>query len=513
MKLKLIIILLLQFSFCLLFAQEGIIFKEPLKVLVKEKINSKIKKDAILKVMGLGWTVEQSNAGGILSITTKDSAGNLFPIDVSKIEKLEFIDIDNVGKAWSKNLLQSGLYELFLEKGYQPDLRNELIEESSNYLNSIKERIGFYEDKYFEDYLYTIANKIYSGVSNDKRATDINVKILNDPNPNAFSLPNGYILISTGLLSQIQSEDELVAVLAHEIAHFVLDHHIQNILMEIDRKKKAEFWSAFATIAAATAEVYIATNNQYYIPGALTNSTAIASFIISQDIIKRLGIQYNHGQENQADLVAQEILSVLKYDKSAMSMALLRLKKYGEISGNLNAMAGGNSHPSIEERLSSLGPMPNASLFTQPTYIKKVSFISSDNAWLELWELNHLQIAYDIADQNINNKIATESDYIVKAVAKRRISNTKESNEEALNLLSKAKTLNVAPYILTDKELGITYLRLDNKIEAKKCFQLYLTSLNELKERNEIKEIKNYNYQIETEIIWTKKMIFKVDNL
>lgn len=512
MKLKLIIILLLEFTFSILFAQEKIVFNEPLKVVVKEKINSKVKKDDVLTLTSIGVNFE-STGFSVLSIFATDSGGNLLSFEAIKTSKIDFIDIDNIGKVWSKNLILSGLYESFLEKGYQPDLRNELIEESSNYLNSIKKRIGFYEDKYFEDYLYTIANKIYSGVSNDKRATVINVKILNDPNPNAFSLPNGYILISTGLLSQIQSEDELVAVLAHEIAHFVLDHHIQNIMMEIDRKKKAEFWSAFATIAAGTAEIYIATNNQYYIPGALTNSTAIASFIISQDIIKRLGIQYNHGQETQADLVAQEILSVLKYDKSAMSMALLRLKKYGEISGNLNAMAGGNSHPSIETRLSSLGSMPNLPLFTQPKYIKKVSFISSDNAWLELWELNHLQIAYDIADQNINNKVATESDYIVKAVAKRRISNTKESNEEALMLLNKAKTLNVAPYILTDKELGITYLRLDNKIEAKKSFQLYLTSLIELKERNEIKEIKNFNYQIETEIIWTKKMIFKVDNL
>lgn len=512
MKLKLIIILLLQFSVSFLFAQEKIVFKEPLKVTVKEKINTNVKKDDVLTLTGIGFTFE-STGYAELSIFATESGGNSITFDAKKTSRLEFINIDNSSKVWCKNLIQSGLYELFLEKGYQPDLRNELIDESSNYLNSIKEHIGFYEDKYFEDYLYTIANKIYSGFSNDKRATDINVKILNDPKPNAFSLPNGYVLISTGLLSQIQSEDELVAVLAHEIAHFVLDHHIQNILKEIDRKKKAEFWSAFATIAAATTEAYIASNNQYYIPGALTNNIAIASSIISQDIIKRLGIEYNQGQETQADLVAQEILSVLKYDKSAMSMALLRLKKYGDITGNLNAMTGGDSHPDIDTRLNSLGSMPNDSLFTQPAYIKKVSFISSDNAWLELWELNHLQIAYVIADKNIINKVATESDFIVKAVAKRRLLNTKESNEEALNLLNKAKTLNVTPYILTDKELGITYLRLDNKIEAKKSFHLYLISLNELKERNEIKEIKNYNYQIESEIIWTKKMIFKVDNL
>jgi hypothetical protein len=54
---------------------------------------------------------------------------------------------------------------------------------------------------------------------------------------------------------------------------------------------------------------------------------------------------------------------------------------------------------------------------------------------------------------------------------------------------------------------------LDKKAEAKKSFQTYLTLLNELKDRNEIKELKNNNKGLEDEISWTKKMIFKVDNL
>ena len=56
-------------------------------------------------------------------------------------------------------------------------------------------------------------------------------------------------------------------------------------------------------------------------------------------------------------------------------------------------------------------------------------------------------------------------------------------------------------------------LRLEKKIEAKKSFQAYLTLLNELKDRNDIKEFKNSNKVLENEIIWTTKMIFKVDKL
>ena len=116
-------------------------------------------------------------------------------------------------------------------------------------------------------------------------------------------------------------------------------------------------------------------------------------------------------------------------------------------------------------------------------------------------------------NRNIDNNVATESDYIVKAVVKRRLSNTKESNEDVINLLNKAKTLNVTPYILLSKEEGITYIRLGKKIEAKKAFQTYLALLSESKEKIEIKELKNNNKALENEIDWTKKMIFKVDNL
>jgi predicted Zn-dependent protease len=48
--------------------------------------------------------------------------------------------------------------------------------------------------------------------------------VLRDPSPNAFALPNGRIYIHSGMLARLDSEDELAAVLAHEINH-VAGHH------------------------------------------------------------------------------------------------------------------------------------------------------------------------------------------------------------------------------------------------------------------------------------------------
>lgn len=48
--------------------------------------------------------------------------------------------------------------------------------------------------------------------------------VLRDPSPNAFALPDGSVYVHTGMLARLHDEDELAALLAHEITH-VAGHH------------------------------------------------------------------------------------------------------------------------------------------------------------------------------------------------------------------------------------------------------------------------------------------------
>lgn len=510
MRTFLFLFLFLQLTFYSLFGQNEVTFREPLKIVTTDKINSEVKKGAILYATGL--TYSYNDGSPVLTLIAKNIDGSSANFEPKKLNLFEFKEIDNIDKAWDKHLLIDGTYTNLLTKGFQYEVRNELNNDAIEYINTLSTYDRFFDDEYFEDYLYTLINKIHTGILKDKRPGNIFIKIIKDPEPNAFALPNGCIIISTGLLSTIQSEDELVGILAHEVAHFALDHQILNYNKEIDRKKRAEFWASFATVVAASADAYLTVNNKNHIPGVLTASTAIAASVFSEEIINRLGAKYNKAQESEADNASKEILEVLKYDKLGLSAALQRIKNYCIMTGNYLALSGSGTHPSIDYRISLLGRVNSLETFVQPTFLKKVSLINSYNAWIELWYFAHHIAANDLASRNITNGVATESDYIVKAVVRRRLSNTKESNEEVINLLSKAKILNVTPYILLNKEEGITFIRLDKKAEAKKSFQTYLTLLIELKDKNEIKELQN-NKALEDEINWTKKMIFKVDNL
>ncbi len=53
--------------------------------------------------------------------------------------------------------------------------------------------------------------------------------VLDDKMVNAFSLPGGFVYISTGLLNILHSDDEIAFVLGHEIGHIVARHAIKRL--------------------------------------------------------------------------------------------------------------------------------------------------------------------------------------------------------------------------------------------------------------------------------------------
>jgi predicted Zn-dependent protease len=53
--------------------------------------------------------------------------------------------------------------------------------------------------------------------------------ILDTPSVNAFATPGGNVLVTRGLVELIRSEGELAGVIAHEIAHVVQKHHLNDI--------------------------------------------------------------------------------------------------------------------------------------------------------------------------------------------------------------------------------------------------------------------------------------------
>jgi len=92
---------------------------------------------------------------------------------------------------------------------------------------------------------------------------------------------------------------------------------------------------------------------------------------------------------------------------------------------------------------------------------------------------------------------------------------TEEKNKEALEMINKAKSLNVYPVMGLPKQKAIVLMRLDRTGEAKQSLLQYREELD--KQRKNLEKIKseklwsNLNHYIENEYEWTAKMIHKLN--
>ena len=63
----------------------------------------------------------------------------------------------------------------------------------------------------------------------DRKEVSYTFRVIDDDDVNAFALPGGYIFIFRGLIEEVESDDELASVIAHEIAHVVARHSIKRL--------------------------------------------------------------------------------------------------------------------------------------------------------------------------------------------------------------------------------------------------------------------------------------------
>jgi predicted Zn-dependent protease len=63
----------------------------------------------------------------------------------------------------------------------------------------------------------------------DRKDIRYHFYVLEDNEVNAFSLPGGYVYVNKGLIDKVDNDDELAAVIAHEVSHIVARHSIKKL--------------------------------------------------------------------------------------------------------------------------------------------------------------------------------------------------------------------------------------------------------------------------------------------
>jgi predicted Zn-dependent protease len=158
--------------------------------------------------------------------------------------------------------------------------------------------------------------------------------ILQSDEVNAFAAPGGFIFLTTGLLRLTRTEDEVAAVLAHEMAHVIRGHGIRAI-------QKAR-WNRVKGIFASEAA------------GAVFGDQAAATEFLNtavHDILERMVREgYSQKAELEADWSAMRLLSISGYNP----WALYNVIKAMDAAGHGAKVGFYKTHPSAAERMKAL---------------------------------------------------------------------------------------------------------------------------------------------------------------
>ncbi|VAW46142.1 hypothetical protein MNBD_GAMMA03-777 [hydrothermal vent metagenome] len=198
--------------------------------------------------------------------------------------------------------------------------------------------------------------------------------VIDNPSINAFAGPNGIVGIHTGLILAVQSEDELAAVIAHEIAHVTQNHLSRG--HEINQKQ-----GSLSTIATLLAAILI----------GMHDSTAIYPTLIagmSLNIERQL--KNSRLYESEADHIGIKFLNQSGYNPHAMSRFFERLAKKNQYN-TFQIPEILRSHPVTERRIEEA---ENRAQNLTAQYVKK------SNNHLSLIQL---KLKNDLKNQIIND--------------------------------------------------------------------------------------------------------------
>jgi predicted Zn-dependent protease len=95
------------------------------------------------------------------------------------------------------------------------------------YAGQVIQEMGAYPDSVVQAYVSGLGREI--AVTTERPGLPWTFTVMDDPAVNAFALPGGFIFVTRGILTHMNSEAELATVLGHEIGHVTARHSVQQM--------------------------------------------------------------------------------------------------------------------------------------------------------------------------------------------------------------------------------------------------------------------------------------------
>jgi Zn-dependent protease with chaperone function len=162
-------------------------------------------------------------------------------------------------------------------------------------------------DLHVNQFLRSIVQRVVP--NSPTRALRYRFQIVNSNDVSSLGFPNGTVYLYRGLLSLASNEDEVAALVAHEVAHIALRHPTKQL------------------------------SRQLLVQAPISISNGLPTMEEWKDQLGKLGIvfgvnapflHYNPEQEVEAAALASELLSSARFDEQALTTVFQKVKEAGK---------------------------------------------------------------------------------------------------------------------------------------------------------------------------------------
>ncbi len=185
-----------------------------------------------------------------------------------------------------------------------------------NFLRALRAQAPILNDPLLQDYLEHLIYRLASYSQLQDRRLD--VVLIRSPLINAFAAPGGIVGVNYGLFFYGETEHEVSAILAHELAHLSQRHFARGV--EAGKK------TGVISLAGLLASVVLMTT--------VGSEVGLAALNTTQGLSQSRMLTHSRAREAEADRVGIDTLAAAGMDPRAMAYMFERLEKANRYAGD-----------------------------------------------------------------------------------------------------------------------------------------------------------------------------------
>lgn len=392
-------------------------------------------------------------------------------------------------RAWVEHLEARADRDGTIDWAYED--RQSLSEVTADYQRAIGEANGFWTNLQVQDYLQRQLLAVQPHPMMPGRPGAFRLRVLSTTTPNALALNDGTIILTTGLLATLRTEAQLQALLAHEVAHVVLDHALATYK---SGKKSTRARKILGTVVGGVTSVVVPSigGRRPLESVAYDLSAGLATAYLDREFIAAAGLSYNRTQEQAANRLAQEWLLAHDRPPAALHTALRALHRAGLRENDTHGASFSTSHPgTAAEQRELLAPVieengQDPTVLDAPmpapdsAYDTPMAAVLEHEAELAL-SARRFHAARSALDRALRTTWTTPETYLFQAIATRNTTTGTDGIETALGLLAEAEAATTSPEPRIEAERALLRVRQGRPDQARRHLARCLAQIDEIR--------------------------------